>query len=229
MIRVLRNSLAVLSLVVFLAAALSWGWSYRAAVQPFDEFPGGTLAVEHWRGAVRLVVPLGRGEVAGGEIIPFPRKNLGPGDSSSWQLGGVATGPTPGGKRFRVRDIRLDETPTHRRFQAAAFDEQTVGTSVAGTRWQTGRRPVGPVDTDATPVATMRRWGAVVVPHAYVVALSGGYPVWRAVRMLRNRRRNRAGLCRVCGYDLRATPGRCPECGAEPEVQASGLVSAKAE
>jgi hypothetical protein len=57
--------------------------------------------------------------------------------------------------------------------------------------------------------------------HVWPVALfSAVLPVRAAVRHFGDRRREArraAGLCVRCGYDRRATPGRCPECGADAE------------
>ncbi len=55
-----------------------------------------------------------------------------------------------------------------------------------------------------------------VAPHWFVALLFAALPAVRLRSILRTRRqnrRNRAGLCQHCGYDLRASPNRCPECG----------------
>jgi hypothetical protein len=55
------------------------------------------------------------------------------------------------------------------------------------------------------------------VPYWFAVMATAILPASRflppVLRWLRRRRGIRLGLCPRCGYDLRATPGRCPECG----------------
>jgi hypothetical protein len=62
----------------------------------------------------------------------------------------------------------------------------------------------------------MRRDLLLIVPFYLIaiVTLIGSTPTLVSIRRWRRERRRRAvGRCRGCGYDLRASPERCPECG----------------
>jgi hypothetical protein len=75
-----------------------------------------------------------------------------------------------------------------------------LGFSWADVRWRTGFGN----DLARSLTITIPYWALTLA-----ASLSPGVAIYRLSR----KRRPAPGMCRKCGYDLRATPDRCPECG----------------
>ena len=70
------------------------------------------------------------------------------------------------------------------------------------------------------PTADASPYRLIVLPLAYAVTLLAVPPGVLTLVALRRRARFRRGRCERCGYDLRASPLKCPECGGTAEVTA---------
>lgn len=78
-------------------------------------------------------------------------------------------------------------------------------------------------------IPTVARECAALAPGWSVFVLGAAPAVFLYLqsRRTRNRWRARRNQCVNCGYDLRATPDRCPECGAVPEGIVAGATASR--
>jgi hypothetical protein len=135
--------------------------------------------------------------------------------AAGW-VGGSADGSISLTSNFGVLRLRLlengtspDEPFRFRRFPASAPPNLAEDWRALGFRY-------GSVPPRRVFGGNLFGERTVEVPHWFPAC---GFAAALCIAYLRQRRRwqqVRSGVCPDCGYDLRATPQRCPECGAEP-------------
>lgn len=115
----------------------------------------------------------------------------------------------------------LDADTQRRGFAAGSHESRNTyfsGPPTLEMNWLGFSAHTGRTDpTHTSPFGGNRPYVTVIIPHWMLAAAAGVLPAWWMIRR-RRASRLRPGHCRRCGYDLRATPDRCPECGQVSNV-----------
>ena len=112
--------------------------------------------------------------------------------------------------RTSMTDADGDEMRFTRDYDPYAYREQLLG--------------FGKTELDSPFAVPGMGANVYAIPYGALALVTSIPLVVSYARRLRRRRRLARGGCVACGYDLRATPGRCPECGtlATAAVAAGG-------
>lgn len=190
---ILRNAATALSFLLCATEVVLWVRSYFAADSYC--FPAERVVAagpeDDWGLATQLVIRSSRGKVQFHRYETVPRR--------AEPTGHASVRPAPP-LRSGQRTLRTDwswQFGGIERFHRAPNQQQVADGSYLFMGFDN---------------LTLPWW----MPTA-VAALLPGIWLVRFPGRLRRRRRLRNRLCARCGYDLRATPDRCPECGAVAE------------
>jgi hypothetical protein len=124
-----------------------------------------------------------------------------------------------------IRPPRNGPSTTRTRFPAAAdiyleFDFRTFTksghafSSVVDQDLWYGHKLFPGVILHWEPKTTEWYTRAIAIHWGLLTLAFGIFPAIHMVRAARARQKLRENYCQNCGYDMRATPQRCPECGA---------------
>jgi hypothetical protein len=187
--RILLNAATALSLVVWVATAAIWGWSYRYFISCDRTVHGQDYYLSSHRGS---------GGFATQPTLP----------GNNWD----ASFGYPSAEHWIVNPVPGLFVSRQEIAHAWGFHLITW-TDADGRVLQNPKTDV----RNYTTVHHATRIG-INVHYAYPTALAAFLPLIHAARRVQRRRLRRpaAGRCETCGYDLRATPDRCPECGTIP-------------